>query len=311
MQRVLVTGGAGFIGSHLVDALLALGSWEVRVLDNLSTGSLDNVRHCMADIEFLEGDVRDRDAVAKAVRGVDSVSHQAALPSVPRSIKDPVASNDVNVCGTVNVLDASRRAEVKRFVFASSSSVYGNSETLPKAESMATNPISPYAVSKLAGELYCRTFHMAYALETVALRYFNVFGPRQDPGSHYSGVLARFCVAAREGTSYTVFGDGLQSRDFTYIANVVDANLRALDCPEVGGDVVNVACGGRVSLLDVISVLNGLTGRNLPPVFEEARPGDVRHSQAAIGAAANLLGYAPIVDFETGLMRTFEWYGSQ
>jgi UDP-glucose 4-epimerase len=307
VTTVLITGGGGFIGGHLVDRLLELGH-TVRVLDNFSTGRRGNLRRALAHIELVEGDLRDPDTVRRATIGAEVVLHQGALPSVPRSVNDPRTTNAINVEGTLNVLLAARDARVRRVVMASSSSVYGDTPALPKVETMAPQPRSPYAISKLAAEQYTCSFMPLYGLETVALRYFNVFGPRQDPTSQYAGVIARFCTSALRGQPYTVQGDGLQSRDFTYVENVVRANLLALDAPDVGGQVFNVACGERITLLDMIAILNGLAGRELPVEHEPARPGDVRHSLADIGKARRLLGYAPEVGFAEGLARTFAWY---
>ena len=310
-ERVLVTGGAGFIGSNIVDALLADGSWTVRVLDSFATGRRGNLAHCLDDIELVEGDIRDLETVEEAVDGVQLILHQAALPSVSRSVKAPVTTNAVNVEGTLKLLSAARRAGVRRVVLASSSSVYGDGHELPKTEQMPPRPMSPYAVTKLAAENFFRVFSEIYGLETLALRYFNVFGPRQDPTSQYSGVIARFALSALHGVPYRVYGDGLQSRDFSYIDNVVHANLLALRAPRVNGEVVNVACGERITLLDMIAVLNELVGREVPVEFVDPRPGEVRHSQAAIERAATLLDYRPVVDFRTGMARTFAWYEEQ
>jgi UDP-glucose 4-epimerase len=313
MATYLVTGGAGFIGSHIVDELVRRGE-HVRVLDNFSTGKRANLQLPTSNlqlptaIDIIEGDIRDRDAVQRAVTGVDYVLHQAALPSVQRSVDDPLTTNEINVTGALNVLLAAREARVKRVVFASSSAVYGNSPTLPKHETMPTNPLSPYAVSKLAGETYCRVFYEIYGLPTVALRYFNVFGPRQDPNSQYSAVIPLFIAAMLRGDPPTIYGDGLQSRDFTYVANVVRANLLACDRDEAIGQVMNVACGERYTLLDLHRDLVKLTGRVLQPIFAPARPGDVKHSMAAIEQAQQTLGYAPVVDWREGLRRTVEWY---
>jgi UDP-glucose 4-epimerase len=307
MSTTLVTGGGGFIGSHLVSRLLELGH-QVRVLDNFSTGHRHNLRHVINDIELIEGDLRDPDTVRRAAQGAEVVLHQGALPSVPRSVNDPRTSNAVNVEGTLNVLLAARETGARRVVVASSSSVYGDTPTLPKVETMPPNPRSPYAISKLAAEQYTCVFAPLYGLETVALRYFNVFGPRQDPTSQYAGVIARFCTSALQGKPYTVQGDGLQSRDFTYIENVVQANLLAMDAPDVSGEAFNVACGERITLLDVIATLNRLIGQELPIEHSPARAGDVRHSLADISKAAKLLGYKPSVSAAEGLARTLEWY---
>jgi UDP-glucose 4-epimerase len=307
VTTTLVTGGAGFIGSHLIDRLLVQGH-KVRVLDNFSTGHRHNLRHVLKDIELIEGDIRDPDTVRRAVQGTEIVLHQGALPSVPRSVNDPRTSNAVNVEGTLNVLLAARDAGTRRVVVASSSSVYGDTPTLPKVETMAPNPRSPYAISKLAAEEYTCTFAPLYGLETVALRYFNVFGPRQDPTSQYAGVIALFCTLALQGKPYTVQGDGLQSRDFTYVENVVQANLLAATQPNVAGQAFNVACGQRITLLDVIAILNREVGMDLPVIHGPARVGDVRHSLADIEKARQLLNYSPSVDVSEGLARTLAWY---
>jgi len=307
VTTTLVTGGGGFIGGHLTDRLLQLGH-TVRVLDNFSTGRRDNLRHTLAHIELIEGDLRDPDTVRRAMQGAEIVFHEGALPSVPRSVNDPRTTNAVNVEGTLNVLLAARDAGVRRVVVASSSSVYGDTPTLPKVETMPPQPRSPYAISKFAAEQYTCSFAPLYGLETVALRYFNVFGPRQDPTSQYAGVIARFCTAALRGQPYAIQGDGLQSRDFSYIENVVRANLLASTAPDVAGQVFNIACGERITLLGVIAILNRLVGREIPVEHGPARPGDVRHSLADIGKAKQLLGYAPDIDVAEGLKRTLAWY---
>ena len=302
---VLVTGGAGFIGSHIVEELARQGG-QVRVLDNLSTGKRENLQS--PGLEIIEGDIRDLDVVRRAMNGVDYVLHQAALPSVPRSIADPLTTNEVNVGGTLNVLVAARDAHVRRVVYASSSSVYGDNPALPKHEEMPTRPLSPYAVSKLAGENYCRAFNRVYGLQTVSLRYFNVFGPRQDPASQYAAVIPQFATRLLRGEPPTIYGDGTQSRDFTFVANVVQANLLACEKEQAIGQVMNVACGERYTLLDLYGQLEALTGVRLKPVFAEPRAGDVKHSLAAIDRARQALGYAPVVDWREGLRRTVEWY---
>jgi nucleoside-diphosphate-sugar epimerase len=311
MSLYLVTGGAGFIGSHIVEELLRRGE-RVRVFDNFSTGKRENLDDArvasLAKVEIIEGDIRDAAAVKAATEGVDFVLHQAALPSVPRSILDPLTTNEVNVTGTLNVLVAARDANVKRVVYASSSSVYGNSPTLPKHEGMQTHPLSPYAVSKLAGERYCVAFYHVYGLPTVCIRYFNVFGHRQDPTSQYSAVIPKFVAAMLRGESPTIYGDGLQSRDFTHVANVVRANLLACERNEAIGAVMNVACGERYTLLDLHNELKRAIGTSLPPTFAAERAGDVKHSMAAIEVAREKLGYAPIVKWEDGIRRTVEWY---
>jgi UDP-glucose 4-epimerase len=310
MTLSLVTGGAGFIGSHLVEALLARGQ-RVRVLDNFSTGSPANLAAVREDVEIVDGDITDLETVKAAMRGVSVVYHQAALASVPRSVADPVATHRACADGTLNVLLAARDEGVRRVVYAASSSAYGNSERLPKRESDPTNPLSPYAVAKLTGEHYCAAFTNVYGLETVRLRYFNVFGPRQPPDSPYAAVIPRFVRALLAGDSPRIHGDGRQSRDFTYIDNVVQANLLAATAPGVGGRVYNVACGGRISLLELVARLNGLLGTDIAPIHEAPRPGDVKHSEADISRARAELGYRPLIDIEEGLQRCIAWYSEE
>ncbi len=307
MRKALVTGGAGFIGSHLVDALLER-NWDVRVLDNLATGKLTNLADVAADIDFRQGDVRDLVAVRQAITGVDVVFHLAALGSVPRSVQDPITSHQVNTDGTLNLLVAARDANVQRVIYSASSSAYGNSTTLPKIETMAALPLSPYAVTKYVGELYLRVFCNLYGLEGIGLRYFNIFGPRQDPQSQYAAVIPRFITALIKSQAPTIYGDGLTSRDFTYVANAVHANLLAADASVATGKVVNVACGQRFTLNYLVAKLNQLLGTNIAPMYSTERPGDVKHSQAAIERARELLGYMPQVDFETGLAHTVTWF---
>jgi len=307
VSSYLVTGGAGFIGSNIVDELLRRGQ-TVRVLDNFATGREENLQDAGDRIELIRGDVRDIAAVDAAVAGCDFVLHQAALASVPRSIADPVANNEVNAQGTLNVLVAAQKHGVKRVVYASSSSVYGDSEELPKVESMTPNPMSPYAVAKLAAEYYCRVFAELHGMTTVALRYFNVFGPRQDPGSQYSAVIPIFVKALVEGKAPTIHGDGEQSRDFTYIDNVVGANLRACEANVSGGKVYNIACGGRFSLNQLYAALAARVGTDLRPVYGPPRAGDVKHSMAAIDRIQRELGYQVSVSFEDGIERTVRWY---
>ncbi|CAN5421183.1 SDR family oxidoreductase [soil metagenome] len=309
-ERFLVTGGAGFIGSHLVEALLKQGA-TVRVLDNFSTGQRENLAPFLNDLELIEGDLRDPEALARATVGVTYVLHQAALPSVPRSVKDPLTTHACNSTGTLNLLLACRDAGVQRVVYASSSSVYGDSDELPKRETMVQKPKSPYAVSKLTAEQYCQAFTQVYGLETVALRYFNVFGPRQDPNSPYAAVIARFIAGMLRGEAPVIQGDGFQSRDFTYVANNVKANLLAARTPGVAGQVFNIACGQRYTLLDLVDALNRILGTNIKPQHTEARTGDVRHSEAAIQAAKTHLNYAPEVEFPEGLARTVAWHLAQ
>lgn len=303
MVRSLVTGGAGFIGSHLAEALVRSGH-RVRILDNFATGARTNLAAVAGAVELLEGDLRDPGIVEQAVRGVEVIFHQAALASVARSLEDPATTHDVNATGTLSLLLAARGAGVRRVVYASSSSVYGDSPTLPKREEMPTQPKSPYAVSKLAGEQYCQVFAAALGLETVSLRYFNIFGPRQDPASPYAAVIAKFLAAMRRGERPVIFGDGKQSRDFTYVENAVRANLLAAGAPGASGEVINVACGTRITLLELVEHLNRLLGTHLTPSFAPQRAGDVRDSQADLARAATLLGYRPTVDFTEGLART-------
>jgi nucleoside-diphosphate-sugar epimerase len=305
MSLYLGTGGAGFIGSHLAEELVRRGH-RVRVLDNLSTGKRRNLEH-IPGIDFIEGDLADPEACARAVQGVDYVLHQAAIPSVPRSVKDPVTSNRSNIDGSLNILVAARDAGVRRLVYAGSSSAYGDTPTLPKREDMPTSPLSPYALQKLVAEQYCQMFTRLYGLETVTIRYFNVFGPRQDPSSPYSGVISLFSTALLEGRRPTIYGDGEQTRDFTYIANVVDGVLRACEAPAASGEVINVATGGRISLNTLLQTMNTLVGTDIVPIYAEARAGDVRDSQADISKAKALLGYEPSISLEEGLRRTLDW----
>jgi nucleoside-diphosphate-sugar epimerase len=319
MATYLVTGGAGFIGSHLVEELLRRGH-QVRVADNFITGKPENidaavraVRGTVGDLpggapELVTGDLADGAVARRAVEGVEFVLHQAAIPSVPRSVKDPVASNRANIDATLNVLVAARDAGVKRVVYAGSSSAYGDTPTLPKHEAMPTNPLSPYALQKLVGEQYMTLFTRLYGLETVAIRYFNVFGPRQDPGSAYSGVISRFLLALTERQQPVIFGDGEQTRDFTYVANVVDGVLRAVEAPQASGEVINVATGGRISLNELLRTLQRLTGDTGTARYEAPRAGDVRDSQADIAKAERLLGYRPLVSLDEGLQRTLAWF---
>jgi nucleoside-diphosphate-sugar epimerase len=309
MAHYLVTGGAGFIGSHLAEELVRRGE-KVRVVDNLVTGKRQNLAH-LAQVEFVQGDLSDIDVARHAVAGVDYVLHQAAIPSVPRSVQDPVASNRANIDASVNVLVAARDAGVKRLVYAGSSSAYGNTPTLPKVETMATAPLSPYALQKLVAEQYAQMFTQLYGLETVTIRYFNVFGPRQDPSSPYSGVISLFISALCDGRQPTIYGDGEHTRDFTYVANVVDGVLRACHAPGAGGEVINVATGGRISLNHLFRTLRDLIGATVEPKYAPPRTGDVRDSQADISKAKRLLGYDPIVSFEEGLQRTVAWYKRQ
>ncbi len=309
-MNVLVTGGAGFIGSHLATFLAGAGH-AVRVLDNFATGSRSNLDALGDVVEIVEGDIQSYERVHNAVRGCEVVLHQAALPSVPRSVQDPLTSNAVNVIGTLNVLLAARDAGVRRVVCASSSSVYGANRDMPKREVMAPMPISPYAVGKLAGEGYCRSFGEVYGLETVALRYFNIFGPRQDPRSQYSAVVPKFIEAFLNGQRPVIYGDGEQSRDFTSVENVVDANVRALEADGVTGRVYNIACGEQVTLNDLVAELRELTGSTAEPEYAPARPGDVLHSLADITLAREELGYVPSVRLSEGLGRAVEHFRAE
>ncbi len=307
MNSYLVTGGAGFIGSHLSEALVHRGD-RVRVVDSLVTGKRANLAHLGDAVEFIEGDLADLEVARRAVEGCEFVLHQAAIPSVPRSVSDPIASNRANIDATLNVLVAARDAGVRRVVYAGSSSAYGNTPTLPKREDMPTSPLSPYALQKLVGEQYMQMFSRLYGLETVTIRYFNVFGPRQDPSSPYSGVISIFVSALVGGRRPTIYSDGEHTRDFTYVANVVDGVLRACTATAVSGEVINVATGGRVSLNELFAAIKRLTGAAVDPVYADPRPGDVKDSQADITKARQLLGYQPSVSFEEGLRRTLEWY---
>ena len=305
MASYLVTGGAGFIGSHLAEELLRRGH-RVRVVDSLITGKRRNLEP-LSGVEFVEGDLADPPVATAAVKGMDYVLHQAAIPSVPRSVKDPVTSNRANIDASLNVLVAARDAGVRRVVYAGSSSAYGNTPTLPKREDMPANPLSPYALQKLVAEQYCQLFTRLYGLETVTIRYFNVFGPRQDPGSPYSGVISLFSTALLEGRQPVIYGDGEQTRDFTYIANVVDGVLRACEAADASGEVINVATGGRVSLNELLRTMNRIVGTNIEAIHKDPREGDVRDSQADISKARRLLGYTPLIHLEEGLRRTLDW----
>jgi nucleoside-diphosphate-sugar epimerase len=305
MASYLVTGGAGFIGSHLTEELIRRGH-TVRVADNLATGKRRNLDH-LAGVEFLEGDLADLPFAQQAVAGVDFVLHQAAIPSVPKSVMDPIASNRANADATLNVLVAARDAGVKRLVFAGSSSEYGNAPELPKREDMPASPLSPYALQKVVGTQYCQMFYRLYGFETVVIRYFNVFGPRQDPGSAYSGVISLFATALIAGRRPTIYGDGEQTRDFTYVANVVDGVLRACEAPAAAGEAINVACGTRISLNELLRTMNRIVGTRLEAIYQDERAGDVKDSQADISKATALLGYTPTVDLEEGLRNTLDW----
>ena len=304
-RSALVTGGAGFIGSHLADGLLAAG-WRVSLLDDFSSGRETNVAHLLGNVELLRGDLRDAALLARVLPGVEVVFHQGAVPSVPRSVAEPERTNDVNVTGTLRVLEASRTAGVRRVVFAASSSVYGDTPVLPKVETMPPCPLSPYALQKYAGERYCQLFHRLYGLETVALRYFNVYGPRQDPNSEYAAVIPRFARACLAGEAPLVFGDGEQTRDFTFVGDAVAANLLAADAPRAAGEVMNVAGGRRVSLNQLLREIRELTHAQVEARYQPARPGDVRDSLADLLRARELLGYEPQVDLRTGLARTID-----
>lgn len=309
MAHYLVTGGAGFIGSNLVEALVGQKA-RVRVLDNFSTGKRENIAPWTSAIEVVEGSLTNLDDCRRAVDGVDYVLHQGALPSVPKSVERPVDSNEANVTGTLHMLVAARDAGVKRFVYAASSSAYGDTPTLPKVETMPGSPKSPYAIQKYTGEMYCRVFYETYGLPTVALRYFNIFGPRQDPTSQYSAVIPKFITKMLADEAPTIFGDGTQSRDFTYIDNVVHANLAACTAGEAAfGRVMNIACGDRINLLDLARVIREVVKKGKTPIHAPERRGDVKHSLADIGLAHQLIGYAPKVRFDEGIAKTIQWYG--
>jgi len=307
LATYLVTGGAGFIGSNIVDALLQRDD-TVRVLDDFSTGKRENLADFEGRITLFEGSVADEAIVRKAVDGVDYILHEGALASVPRSVEDPISTHTANVTGTLTLLLAARDAEVKRLVFAASSSAYGDQPTLPKIETMAPSPLSPYAVSKVACEYYCQAFTACYGLETVCLRYFNIYGPRQDPQSVYAAVIPKFITAMLEGQRPTIFGDGEQSRDFTFVEDCVQANLLACTAPNAAGHMVNVACGSRYTLNDLVTLLNGALGTDLEANYEPPRAGDVKHSLADIALARKVLGYDPQFDFGKGLEKTVAWY---
>ena len=309
-RKYLVTGGAGFIGSHLVESLVNQGQ-DVRVLDNFLTGKRENLADFLDDIDLIEGDIRDFNTCEQALDGVDFVLHQAALPSVPRSIADPVLTNAINVVGTLNLLAASKEAKVKKFVFASSSSVYGDDPNLPKREGTEGFPLSPYAVTKLVGEKYMRIFSEIYGLGTVSLRYFNIFGPRQDPDSQYAAVIPNFITSMERGESPRIFGDGEQSRDFTYVANVVKANMLALESEEISGEVLNIACGDRITVNTLCEKIRHFIQKDIDPVHDKPRPGDILHSFADIAKAKKMLKYEPTVSFDDGLRETIQWYRSK
>lgn len=307
-MRVLVTGGAGFIGSHIVRALVDNGD-RVWVIDDYSTGNPENLENVSSRIKMVEGDIRDPDIVGPVISEVDAVLHQGALPSVTRSFSDPVGTTSVNAGGTLNLLEVIRGSDIKTFVFASSSSIYGDVKAPMKSEDLPPEPLSPYAVSKLAGEYYCRLYHKLYHLPAIALRYFNVFGPGQDPASQYAAVIPKFSTAVIEDRTPVIYGDGKQSRDFTYVDNVVQANLKCLSAPAVAlGKVFNIACGERTEILTVLDILSAVSGKAISPAFKPARPGDVRHSLADIRQARTVLGYHPVVSFPDGLKSTFEYF---
>ena len=307
MKRYLVTGGAGFIGSHIAEELVERGH-EVRIVDNFLTGKRENIASFLDKIELIEGDIRDFSLCKRASDGVDFVLHQAALPSVPRSIENPLMTNEINVKGTLNLLLASRDAGVKKFVFASSSSVYGDDQRLPKKEGEEGAPLSPYAISKLVGEMYCQVFSQIYSLSTVCLRYFNIFGPRQDPYSQYSAVIPNFINKMVKGESPTIFGDGEQSRDFTYVANVVEANKLAVEAEDVSGEILNIACGERTTVNSLVVEINQILKKDIKAIYDKPCPGDVMHSYADISEAENVLKYKPLVSFTEGLKRTIQKY---
>lgn len=302
-RQALVTGGAGFIGGHLVDGLLAAG-WRVRVLDDFSSGREENLAGARDRIELIRGDLADPETAAKAVAGVEVVFHQGAIPSVPRSVAEPLRTNRVNIDGTLTILEAARQAGVRRLVYAASSSAYGDTEVLPKVETMPASSLSPYALQKYAGEVYCRLYHDLYGLETVALRYFNIFGPRQDPKSAYAAVVPLFATACLRGEPPTIHGDGEQSRDFTFVADAVRANLAAADAPRAAGQVINVAGGRRVTLNELLAMIQEIAGSRVVPIHGPARAGDVRHSLADLGRARVLLGWEPATPLRDGLEST-------
>ena len=307
MATYVVTGGAGFIGSHIAQELVRQ-KHTVRILDNFSTGKHANVDMIQSHAAIITADLSESSSLAEVFKGVDYVIHQAAIPSVPRSIKDPVTSHRTNVDGTLNVLVAARAAGVKRVVYASSSSLYGDSPTLPKHEDMKPNPLSPYGAQKLFGEIYCQVFWKSYGLETVALRYFNVFGPRQDATSQYSGVMAKFIPAVLQDRQPTIYGDGQHSRDFTYVGNVVEANLLACTAPNIAGEVFNIACGGRITINSILQQINKIAGKDIAPIYSGPRQGDIVHSQADVTRAGTKMGYQVKVGFEEGLRHTIDWY---
>lgn len=306
MTKYLVTGGAGFIGANIVRQLIDNGE-KVKVLDNFNTGKRENINELMNEIEFMEGDVTNNQTVIEAVKDVDVIFHQGAIPSVPKSIIDPMKTNYANINGTLRLLQAAAQANVKRFIYAASSSAYGFNETLPKQEDMPGRPMSPYAVSKYAGELYCKVFHHLYGLETISLRYFNVFGPHQDPNSKYAAVIPAFIKSILNNESPVIYGDGTQSRDFTYIDNVVAANLLAANAPKLQGEVINIGNGSQIALNELVMYINNILGKNIPVAYTAERQGDVKHSLADISLAEKLIGYRPSTSFHEGLKHTIHW----
>jgi len=309
LARILVTGGAGFIGSHIATRLVELGH-QVRVIDNLSAGHRKNLEHLAGRHEFVEGDLRDADTCVRACERIEVVFHEAALGSVPKSVEEPRPSHDCNIGGTFNILLAAVKHKVRRFVYAGSSSAYGDTEVSPKHEGLTPRPMSPYAVQKLTGEHYCRAFFECYGLQTITLRYFNVFGARQDPKSRYAAVIPAFVTSVLRGESPVVYGDGEQSRDFTYIDNVVDGNILAMNAPATKGETINVACGGQITINQTLTAINRLLGTNIKAKYEPARAGDVRHSCADISLAKKLLHFEPKISFEDGLKRAISSYQS-
>jgi len=307
MEKFLVTGGAGFIGSNICKKLVAQGCF-IRVIDNLLTGKKKNLEAIFDKIEFIEADMGNPEAAAAAMKGIDAVLHEGALPSVPRSVDDPAATHRHCVDATFTLLLAARDAKVKRFVYAASSSAYGDTPTLPKVETMPVNPLSPYAAAKLMGEYYCSVFSKVFGLETISLRYFNVFGPNQDPTSQYAAAIPAFVTSILKGKSPTIYGDGEQSRDFTYVDNVVEANLLAARAKQTKGEVVNIACGEAVTVNEIIKMINEIVGKSIKPIYEPTRPGDVKHSLADITVARKLLGFKPVMPFKDGLKKAIEWY---
>ncbi|MBU9713328.1 SDR family oxidoreductase [Evansella tamaricis] len=307
MVSYLVTGGAGFVGSNIVETLLKKGA-RIKVIDNFSTGKRENIKEFIHDIELIEGDITDYKTVEDAVSGTDIIFHQGAVPSVPKSVKNPIRTNNANVTGTIHLLHAAVKQKVSRFIYAASSSAYGDTKVLPKREDMPANPMSPYAISKHVGELYCRVFYQIYGLETISLRYFNVFGPKQDPLSEYAAVIPKFISSILKEEAPTIFGDGNQSRDFTFIENVIHANLLAANADRLNGEVVNIGSGKRTDLNKLLMNINEMMGTNLKAEYKEDRPGDVKHSLADIAKAEKIIGYKPIIPFEKGLKHTLDWY---